>query len=115
MLVRRHGDHDGGIVEDSLFKLVLFLVRPLSQAQMLVVKDFRPGIPEIGQPWNSGSLGQAKTDKMHGMRRTGCHDCVHRMLLKVSLEESHGRSNPEDPWIRNEEIASDEEGQILFP
>ena len=37
------------------------------------------------------------------------------MILKIFLQETDGRTHPHHPWIRNEEVSSDEQGKFLFP
>ena len=72
---------------------------------MLEIKYLGPRIPEVGDPRDAGRPGRFPPDQVHGMRRTGADDDVHRMLLQVFPEETDRRTDPANAGIGNEQVA----------
>ena len=81
---------------------------------MLEIEDFRPRVPEIGNPRDARGALQAPPDQVHRMRRAGRHDKVHRVLRQVFFQETDGRADPGDPGIRDESVPADPHDQPLL-
>ena len=93
---------------------MMLLFRPGAQTQMLEIEHLGPRITEVRNPWDPGGFGKLQSDKMHRLRRSGCHDRIHGMLPEVFLEESDRRAHPHHSRVGDEEIAPDEEGNLLL-
>ena len=50
---------------------------------------------------------------MHGMRRSGAYDDVHRMLFQVFFQKSDRRSYPETAGVGNEHVSPYPHGYFL--
>ena len=74
--------------------------------QVLEIEYLGPWITEIRNPGKSGLACQLHSDDVHGLRRSGAHNKVHRVFLEVFLQEFHGRSDPQAARIGTEEVAS---------
>ena len=78
---------------------------------MLEVEYSGPRVAEVGCPGDACRAVQCPCNQVHGVRRPGTDDGIHRMLAEVFFQKSDGGTDPQAAGVGYEDVGPEPEGQ----